>query len=229
MKDVVAELRVGVKDLAAEDRAGWVPLALSDRLRDLVGLTESVQGAVALPGVQAEVDALTEVLSPKRVLMNQSFIKPELGEALGRTPFNIIHLATHGKFAGDPKDSYLLTYDGQLNMDQLADLVRLSQFRDEPVEMLTLSACQTAAGDDRSALGLAGLAVKVGARSALATLWEVDDASTSELMPRFYANLLEPGVNKAEALRRAQRSLMADKATVQPYYWAPFLLIGNWN
>ena len=108
--------------------------------------------------------------------MNQEFIKPELGEALGRTPFNMIHLATHGQFAGDPKDSYLLTYDGQLNMDQLADLVRLSQFRDEPVEMLTLSACQTAAGDDRSALGLAGLAVKVGARSALAALWEVDDA-----------------------------------------------------
>ena len=193
------------------------------------GLTESVQGAWPCPACRPRSTRSPRCSSPKRVLMNQSFIKPELGEALGRTPFNIIHFATHGQFAGDPKDSYLLTYDGQLNMDQLADLVRLSQFRDEPVEMLTLSACQTAAGDDRSALGLAGLAVKVGARSALATLWEVDDVSTSALMPRFYANLLEPGVNKAEALQRAQRSLMADKATVQPYYWAPFLLIGNWN
>jgi CHAT domain-containing protein len=97
------------------------------------------------------------------------------------------------------------------------------------VEILTLSACKTAAGDDRSALGLAGLAVKTGARSALAALWEVDDAATSQLMPGFYRNLLEPGVNKAEALRLAQRAIMADRATVHPFYWAPFLLIGNWS
>ena len=114
-------------------------------------------------------------------------------------------------------------------MNQLAELVRRSQFRNEPVEILTLSACQTAAGDDRSALGLAGLAVKVGARSALAALWEVNDKSTSVLMPLFYMNLLEPRINKAEALRRAQRTLMADPATAHPYYWSPFLLIGNWR
>jgi CHAT domain-containing protein len=204
---------------------------LAERKVDVLlgGLSESVAGAAALPGVATEIDALNEVLGARRVLMNQDFVKPELDEALGRTPFNVIHLATHGVFASRPEDSYLLTYDGRLDMNELAELVRLSQFRDEPVEILTLSACTTAAGDDRSALGLAGLAVKTGARSALATLWEVDDRSTSLLMPSFYENLLEPGVNKAEALRRAQREIMADRGTVHPFYWAPFLLIGNWT
>ena len=204
---------------------------LSERKVDVLlgGLSESVAGAPALPAVATEIDTLSGVLGARRVLMNQDFVKPELGEALGRTPFNVIHLATHGEFASNPEDSYLLTYDGRLNMNELSDLVRLSQFRDEPVEILTLSACKTAAGDDRSALGLAGLAVKTGARSALAALWEVDDTATSQLMPGFYRNLLEPGVNKAEALRLAQRAIMADRATVHPFYWAPFLLIGNWS
>ena len=204
---------------------------LAERKVDVLlgGLSESVAGAAPLPGVATEIDTLNEVLGARRVLLNQEFVKPELDEALGRTPFNVIHLATHGVFASKPEDSYLLTYDGKLDMNELAELVRLSQFRDEPVEILTLSACTTAAGDDRSALGLAGLAVKTGARSALATLWEVDDRSTSQLMPSFYENLLEPGVNKAEALRRAQREIMANRDTVHPFYWAPFLLIGNWT
>ena len=204
---------------------------LAERKVDVLlgGLSESVAGAPALPAVETEIDTLSDVLGARRVLMNQDFVKPELGEALGRTPFNVIHLATHGEFASNPEDSYLLTYDGRLNMNELAELVRLSQFRDEPVEILTLSACKTAAGDDRSALGLAGLAVKTGARSALAALWEVDDAATARLMPGFYQNLLEPGVNKAEALRLAQREIMSDRATVHPFYWAPFLLIGNWT
>jgi CHAT domain-containing protein len=205
------------------------PLAEGDVNVLVGGLTQSVQGFAPLPGVKDEIEALAKVLGPKRVLVDQDFVRPELGAALGRTPFNVIHIASHGQFAANPKDSFILTWDGQLDMDQLAELVGLSRFRDQPVEILTLSACQTAAGDDRSALGLAGLAVKVGARSALAALWEVNDASTSALMPRFYASLLEPGVNKAEALRRAQRTLMADKATVHPYYWAAFLLIGNWR
>ncbi len=204
---------------------------LAERKVDVLlgGLSESVAGAPALPAVAKEIDTLSAVLGGGRILMNSDFVKPELGEALGRTPFNVIHLATHGEFASNPEDSYLLTYDGRLNMNELADLVRLSQFRDEPVEILTLSACKTAAGDDRSALGLAGLAVKTGARSALATLWEVDDQTTAQLMPRFYQNLLEPGVNKAEALRSAQREVMSNRATVHPFYWAPFLLIGNWT
>ncbi|HEY9652187.1 MAG TPA: CHAT domain-containing protein, partial [Coleofasciculaceae cyanobacterium] len=98
------------------------------------------------------------------------------------------------------------------------------------LELLVLSACQTATGDKRAALGLAGVAVKAGARSTLATLWVVDDRSTADLMIEFYKQLNEnPTISKAEALRLAQLSFIqkADKFR-EPYYWAPFILVGNW-
>lgn len=193
------------------------------------GISESVQGFAPLPGVKQEVDALTRFIRPERTLVDRNFVQEALEQSLARTPFNVIHFATHGEFTGDPKNSFILTYDERLDMDELERLVKLSQFRDEPVDLLTLSACKTAAGDDRSALGLAGLAVKVGARSALATLWELADESAVPMITTFYQNLLEPGVNKAEALRRAQVPLLASPETRHPFFWAPFLLIGNWQ
>ena len=96
------------------------------------------------------------------------------------------------------------------------------------MELLTLSACQTAAGDDRAALGLAGVAVKAGARSALATLWLINDQAAARLVTAFYRQLQDAGVSKAQALRQAQLQLLADRRYQHPGYWAPFLLIGNW-
>jgi CHAT domain-containing protein len=104
----------------------------------------------------------------------------------------------------------------------------LGRYRADPVELLTLSACQTAAGDDRAALGLAGVAVKAGARSAMATLWLVNDQAASLLVSEFYRQLQHPGTSKAEALRRAQIWLQSDVRYEHPGYWAPFLIIGNW-
>lgn len=205
------------------------PIAQRDVKVLVGGITESVQGFAALPGVEREVKAIASAIGPERVLVDKEFVEPALQTSLRRTPFNIIHFATHGEFTGDPKNSFVLTYDDRLNMDELEQLIKLSQFRDEPVDLLTLSACKTAAGDDRSALGLAGLAVKVGARSALATLWELDDESAVAMTTAFYQNLLKPGVNKAEALRRAQLPLLASPDKRHPFYWAPFLLIGNWE
>ncbi len=101
--------------------------------------------------------------------------------------------------------------------------------RPEPVELLTLTACQTAAGDDRAALGLAGVAVQAGARSALASLWFIDDATTAQIATDFYTNLRDSSINKAEALRTAQVSLIeAGGKNAHPAYWAAFILIGNW-
>jgi CHAT domain-containing protein len=91
-----------------------------------------------------------------------------------------------------------------------------------------LSACQTAAGDNRATLGLAGLAVKSGARSTLATLWAVDDAATSAFMVQFYKEIARGGITKAEAVRQAQLFLLKQPALEHPYYWAPFVLVGNW-
>lgn len=114
-------------------------------------------------------------------------------------------------------------------MNRLEQLIAPSKFADAPVELLTLSACQTALGDDRSALGLAGIAVKAGARSALASLWLIDDESTALLMSRFYQELKnDPAVSKAKALQRAQLVLIKSQKHRHPFYWSAFLLIGNW-
>ena len=93
------------------------------------------------------------------------------------------------------------------------------------MELLTLSACKTAAGDDRAALGLAGIAVKAGAKGTMATLWEIDHKATSELVVEFYRQL-KTGAPKLQALRNAQVKLM--QRYPHPYFWSPFLMIGNW-
>ncbi|MCK5877547.1 MAG: CHAT domain-containing protein, partial [Candidatus Marithrix sp.] len=90
-------------------------------------------------------------------------------------------------------------------------------------------ACKTAVGDDKAALGLAGVAIKAGARSAIATLWFVDDEATSIAISNFYDELLtNPGISKAKALQNTQKKLIAQDRYWHPAYWAPFLLIGNW-
>src|SRR5207247_1692469 len=112
-------------------------------------------------------------------------------------------------------------------MDELETGIKYSEHRDKALELLVLSACETAAGDDRAALGLAGVALKAGARSALASLWYVSDTATGKLVVDFYQALRSPGVSKAGALRAAQRQLAATQRYAHPAYWAPFLLIGN--
>jgi len=110
----------------------------------------------------------------------------------------------------------------------LGDTVGRTRFRERPIELLTLSACETAQGSDRAALGLAGVAVQAGARSALGTLWSVNDVAVAELVSEFYRQLHEQPVSKAVALQRAQLKFIADPSHRHPFYWSPLLLIGNW-
>ena len=113
-------------------------------------------------------------------------------------------------------------------MDDLEKIMGISRFRKEPVELLCLSACVTAAESDRAALGLAGVAVRAGARSALATLWYINDHTSYELVTEFYRQLKNPSLSKATALQQAQMKLLDDRNFHHPGYWSPFLLIGNW-
>ena len=94
--------------------------------------------------------------------------------------------------------------------------------------LLVLSACKTAAGDDRAALGLAGVAVQSGAQSALASLWYISDAATAELIENFYTALSVSSNTKAESLRTAQLALLENERFNHPSFWAPYLLVGNW-
>ena len=142
--------------------------------------------------------------------------------------FGIVHVATHGEFSANAADSFVLTYDGRISMDRLANLVGKTRFREHGLELLTLSACETAAGDDRAALGLAGAALNAGARSALATLWMVNDQVAAQLITSFYRNLADTKHSRAEALRQAQLAVLQQRAYRHPAYWAPYLLISSW-
>lgn len=192
------------------------------------GITESVQDFPALPYVEPEMQAVQSLYGGKS-LKDAQFMIPRFEEELQRASYSVVHIASHGQIESDPRKSFLLAYDGRITMDHLEGYLKHSRLRQESVDLLTLSACRTAAGDDRAALGLAGMAVKAGARSALATLWYVSDQASSMLVTEFYRVMSAGGVGKAAALREAQLKVLADPRYRHPSYWAPFLLIGNWQ
>jgi CHAT domain-containing protein len=191
------------------------------------GLTEAVQGFPPLPNVLMELRTIRRVYGDEP-LINEEFLVSQVEKALKSAEFTIVHIASHGEFTSDVKNTFILTFDDKLTLDRLEQFVGLLRFRDEPLELLTLSACQTAAGDDRAALGLAGVAIKAGARSALATLWFVSDQSASELVAEFYRQLQDPAVSRAAALQQAQLRLLQEHRYQHPFYWASFLMINNW-
>jgi CHAT domain-containing protein len=191
------------------------------------GITQSVQGFPPLPYVAEEMDSI-RTLYAGRQLVDQEFVARRMERELRDGRYGIVHIATHGKFSTDVNESFLLTFDGKLTMNQLDRLIGLYRFRDQPIELLTLSACQTGVGDDRAALGLAGVAIKAGARSALATLWFINDEASAALISEFYRQISRSALSKAEALQRAQLKLLGDRVYEHPAYWSPFLLLNNW-
>ncbi|HIF99763.1 MAG TPA: CHAT domain-containing protein, partial [Myxococcales bacterium] len=193
----------------------------------LAGLSEAVQGYPALPGVPGELASI-EAIYGGEVLLDAAFETDALERSLENLQPGLVHIASHAEFTGDPDTSFVLTHSGHLSIERLSRLIRAGRYGGEPVELLMLSACQTAAGDERAALGLAGIAIRAGARSAMGSLWSVSDQATSALVVGFYQSLNTPGMTKARALQSAQQQLLAGNAYRHPYYWAPFLVINNW-
>jgi CHAT domain-containing protein/Tfp pilus assembly protein PilF len=192
-----------------------------------VGVTEAVQGFAPLPSVAGELEAL-RTLFKTTTLVNEQFLVANLEKELKEQQFTILHVASHGQFENDPAKTFLLAFDGKVTMDRLDQFIGLLKFRDEPLELLTLSACDSAEGDDRAALGLAGIAIKAGARSAVATFWQVHDEVAAELITEFYRGLKDPAISRASALRKAQLKILADPRFEHPGFWAPFLMINSW-
>lgn len=192
------------------------------------GLTEARQGFNPLPGVEDEISEVTTQVKSK-VLFNENFTFGTFKDLINNESFPIVHLATHGQFSSSPDETFLLTWSDRISMEDF-DLIfqkrRLGLLK--PIELLVMSACQTAAGDNRATLGLAGFALRSGAKSTIASLWSVSDESTSKMMREFYRQLTEQKVSKAEALRQAQLNLLKDPLYQHPYFWASFVLIGNW-
>ncbi len=192
-----------------------------------VGLTKSVQGFSALPYVASELENIQKIFGGTR-LQDKKFLLGNVENQLKHHTYNIVHIASHGQFNSKANENFVLTFDNKINFNELEQLIGMSKYQKNPIELLTLSACQTAAGDDRAALGLAGIAIKAGARSAVASLWIINDQATSDLISEFYRQLKLPGISKALALKNAQVQMIKKTQYNHPFYWSPFLLIGNW-
>ncbi len=198
-----------------------------------------VQGETfpALANVPKELSQIKQAFPASLALLNQDFTAKTIQKEL-KSSFSIVHLATHGVFSSNAQKNFIITGDGKsINIDELSTLLKGPE---RTLELLVLSACETATGDERAVLGLAGTAVRSGARSTLATLWSVGDTYTTELMGKFYQQLKKTGEKKLDALRVAQLSLIEslknkppfDDLKVlppHPYYWAPYILVGNWQ
>lgn len=193
------------------------------------GLSEGRQGFSPLSYVATEIEAVKTAISQGEVLLNQTFTREALVEELQTSTFPIVHIATHGQFSSTLEDTFLLSWDNRINVTELDQAIQTGSLNQTTaIELLVLSACETATGDKRAALGLAGTAVKAGARSTIATLWSINDAASAELMGHFYHALTDPGITKAEALRQAQLKLLQSPQYRHPIYWAPYILLGNW-
>lgn len=212
--------------------------------------TSEFEELPSLPGVEVELNTIVPKLWSGRKIVDQDFTIANLIKAHQQGNFEIVHIASHSRFnPGDPENSYIQFSDRKLTLDQIADL-KLDQ---PQVDLLVLSACQTAIGNKDAEFGFAGLAMQAGIKSALASLWSIDDAGTVALMSEFYQQLKSTPI-KSAALRQAQINLLQKKVFIEgnsvrgigvevdlpaistaaapqnfshPFYWAGFTIIGN--
>ncbi|MEH1835384.1 MAG: CHAT domain-containing protein [Nostoc sp.] len=205
------------------------PKPLHKELKAIVaGLSEPSSGFSALPNVKLELEEIRSQV-PSSILLNQEFTRSALQNRINSLSFPVVHLATHGQFSSKAEETFIVAWKDRIYVKQFNQLVRtIEQNRPEAIELLILSACQTAAGDERAGLGIAGVAFQAGARSTIASLWNLDDESSTVLMSHFYQELANKKLTKAEALRRAQLALLRNSKYERPMYWAPYVLLGNW-
>jgi len=194
----------------------------------LAGVSEGVQGFSELAAVDDELAEIQRIEGGGELLLNDAFTLDRVRTAVAQEVPGVVHLATHAVFTGNPDTSFILTYGGRVGFDELSDVVGMTRADGAPLDLLVLSACETAVGNDRAGLGFTGSAIRAGARSALGSLWPISDAAAGELMVNFYRGLQSPDSNKAEALRQAQAGLRESERFAHPFYWAPFTLVNDW-
>ncbi|GET43265.1 CHAT domain-containing protein [Microseira wollei] len=194
----------------------------------IAGISESRQGFPRLKYVENELHQIgTEI--PGQTFLNQQFTTQVFNNQINLQPFPVVHLATHGQFSSNADRTFILAWDKPIKVNELNSLLRRRDRRQPAaIELLVLSACETATGDGRAALGLAGVAIRAGARSTIASLWQVEDESTALLMSQFYQGITNNQLTKAESLRQAQLALLQNPQYKRPMSWAPYVLVGNW-
>ncbi len=188
---------------------------------------EDLRASLTLPGVKEEIEALRGILHGN-ALLDAQFTVGQLRQQAESGDYRIVHIASHGVFGGNAETSFILAYDDLITMNGLQGLLKAAKLQSTPIELLSLSACETAEGNDRSPLGISGAAIKARARSVLGTLWPVADEVAKALMKSFYDGIANTRLSKTEALRRAQLEWIRHPDWSHPFYWAPFIIIGNW-
>ena len=180
----------------------------------------------SLSNVPQELKQIQSQAAKSKQIIDREFTKANLQNQLETNDFSALHLATHGQFSSNPEETFILTWNELLNTQDLTSLMRqYASDRDRALELLVLSACETATGDPLAALGLAGITVRAGVRSTLASLWFIDDRYSAEFMSNFYRELSR-GTTKAKALQKAQIAILNQEK--RPYFWSSFILLGNW-
>jgi CHAT domain-containing protein len=198
----------------------------SEDLLKQAGAIEKLQRELSLPGVETELNSISNTLKNK-TLLNEQFTVSNFNQQITGKSYEIIHIASHGIFSSDVNSSFLMAYDDIIMLDDLKKFLKRDMDAGGNIQLLTLSACQTAEGDDRAPLGFTGVALKAEALSALGSLWPISDNAASQLMAGFYRHLTQH-LGKAESLRQAQLELLKNPGMRHPFYWAPFILVGNW-
>ncbi len=186
----------------------------------IFGLTVEIPPFDALPNVYSETESVLNLVGGSSYL-DENFTSNNLQNKIQKSEYPIVHIASHSVFSGTAERTFLQAYDQQISLKQFEEIMRE---RKNPVELLTLSSCETAAGDNRSTLGLAGVAVRNKVRNVVASLWSLNDKNTVLPIEEFYRQLKRPNVTKAQALRNAQISLISGS---HPAVWSTFVLISK--
>jgi CHAT domain-containing protein len=214
--------------IAVEPALGLIvrkPVRTLDGSTLVAGLSRASGAGQSLDYVKVEVRDVAARRGAS-LLLDETFTHQRFLRDLGDPATTFVHIASHAHFSGDAGLTRIATNDDAVTPYEISAAIR--GVHDDGVELLFLSACETAFGDDRAVLGLAGLAVQAGARSAVATLWNVNDQATSILVGEFY-KALPTAASKAAALQQAQRVLRGDDALWHPNRWGAFLILGNWQ
>lgn len=202
---------------------------LSRNINTLIIVPDSSLTLVLFSSLYDGNEFLIEKIIGGQIIQNQEVTVERISDELKESNYRLMHIATHSKFDNNPENTFLLTFNERLTLNSLEQLIKYSKFHDEPLELLTLSACETAVGDEKAALGLAGVAIKSGASNVLASLWYFIDQATTELITEFYKRYFtDDHLTKAQALQMAQKKLISNPEFNHPSQWAPFLVIGNW-
>ncbi|MBS0335057.1 MAG: CHAT domain-containing protein [Proteobacteria bacterium] len=231
---LIQKARVSVAPSLAYSQPGS-----SDQRRREQLLAASLEMEVDLPagdfekltgtGQEAKQAAVVDGKRIRRSWVIENFKKADLVKALTEEDIDVLHLATHASFNGRSDRAFIVANGEVILLSELRQILSANRARGDELDLLVLSACETAVGDDEASMGLAGAAVQAGSKSAIASLWPVNDQGTAELMKTFYQFYRE-GRPKSAALRDAQLAMIRKGGPyADPNAWAAFTLLGAWR